>query len=221
MQCGAGMGPLKKGILQCAVAALWAVWATAAAAQQDDPCAAYTMQSVVGLEVPGRSIDTPNGPACQFFRLSPDTVVSVDDQGFFTGADFSRPQCPMGHFDGVRCFLRQAPPGAFLFANGFHAVPVAGTCPYNMVFDGVNCFWRRAPFGTRALSEAGNWYITPRGSCVVPQFGPKGDPLPDRILGAFDGAVCRVANLSTAPTRHLVLETEQGFFAVALQPSPG
>lgn len=187
-------------------------------AAQAQSCAQYTMQSVMGLESSGTLVETPDGPMCTFFRLTGGAPVGVDDRGFFTAADFSAPECPMGRFDGVKCFLRLAPPGEFVFANGFHAVPIDGGCPYNMIFDGVNCFWARAPSGTQAISEEGKWYITPRGSCRIQQFDPKGAPLPDVVLGAFDGTACRVAGLSTAPTQHLVLETEQGFFAAARLP---
>lgn len=140
--------------------------------------------------------------------------MKVDDAGFFTDPNLQDVTCPEGKYDGYLCYLSPAPAGEFIFANGFHATPENGVCPFNMIFDGANCFWRRAAFGTTAISFEGGWYTTARPSCSLPSDQPGAAPL----LGQFDGETCRVAARSNLETEHLIVNVDGQSFAAARQP---
>ncbi|HEV2741192.1 MAG TPA: hypothetical protein VGU66_21715 [Candidatus Elarobacter sp.] len=89
--------------------------------------------------------------------------------------------CPLGAYDGANCYVRQMPPGGFVYQNNFYAPAGPGkSCPVGSAWDGANCYFGSAPWGTTAFIYAGNFYTTPKPSCID---------------GAYDKVSCYVGDV--------------------------
>jgi hypothetical protein len=73
--------------------------------------------------------------------------------------------CPyIGSFDGVNCYVGQAPSGssAFVLNGNFYYTPVNGSCPYpNSWLDGANCYVSSVPSGAIPFTHNNKWYVMP------------------------------------------------------------